>query len=171
MGEKLEIERKYLIEFPVSWSALADLLDNVVDIKRISQTYLNKGESGQSARVRKSVDGLSGDKDIVYTYNKKQKVDEATHKEFEEEISKSQYEKYLKDADKERKEVSKTRFVFNYKDQIFELDIFKGQLKGLAILEIELEDKNDKVTLPPFLQVIKEVTGDKKYSNYSLSKM
>ncbi len=37
-------------------------------------------------------------------------------------------------------------------------------------MEIELKDiKKDKVELPHFLKVIKEVTGDKKFSNYSLA--
>ena len=47
--------------------------------------------------------------------------------------------------------------------------MFKGHLKGLAILEIELDDKDDTVELPPFLPVIKEVTDDKKFTNFSLA--
>jgi len=66
-------------------------------------------------------------------------------------------------------EIQKTRFVFKFNDQVFELDVFKGPLKGLAILEIELEDMDDTVELPPFLKVIKEVTKDKKFNNFSLA--
>ena len=39
----------------------------------------------------------------------------------------------------------------------------------MAILEIELEDINDKVELPSFLKVIKEVTEDKRFSNFNLA--
>ena len=36
-------------------------------------------------------------------------------------------------------------------------------------MEIELEDMDDTVELPPFLKVVKEVTKDKRFSNYFLA--
>jgi CYTH domain-containing protein len=36
-------------------------------------------------------------------------------------------------------------------------------------MEIELEDKDDTVELPPFIDVIKEVTKDKRFSNFALA--
>jgi CYTH domain-containing protein len=39
----------------------------------------------------------------------------------------------------------------------------------LAILELELKDKNQKIELPPFLDIIKEVTEDKSFNNFSLA--
>lgn len=65
--------------------------------------------------------------------------------------------------------MEKTRFVFDWHEQRFELDVFKGHLKGLAIMEIELDDKDDTVELPPFINVIKEVTKDKRFNNFSLA--
>jgi len=169
MGTKLEKEKKFLVKFPTSWSALSEIFDDLVDVKRISQTYLNAEKGQQAARVRKTIEGLTGDTDTVYHYNKKKPVETGVHEEEEHEITKSQYEKHLKNANKDKFEVQKTRFVFKYNDQTFELDVFKGPLKGLAILEIELEDINDTVELPPFLKVIKEVTDDKRFSNFRLA--
>lgn len=169
MSKKLEIERKFLVKFPTSWSALSEMFDDLMDVKRISQTYLIPEKDQPSARVRKTIEGLTGDTDTVYHYNQKKPVDSGVHEELEKEISKSQYEKFLKKSHPDKIAVEKTRFVFKYNDQIFELDVFKGPLKGLAILEIELEDKNDTVELPPFLKVIKEVTKDKKFTNFALA--
>jgi CYTH domain-containing protein len=169
MGTHLEIEKKFLVHFPKSWSELAELFNGLKDIKRISQTYLKAKGKDPSARVRKTIEGLTGDTDIVYHYNQKKFVQTGVHEETEHEITKAQYEKYLKDAHPDKTEVQKTRFVFDYHDQIFELDVFKGHLKGLAILEIELKKKNQPIDLPPFLKVIKEVTEDKKYNNFSLA--
>lgn len=170
MSTKLEIEKKFLVKFPGSWSALAELFDGIVDVKRISQTYLIPEKGQPSARVRKTVEGLSGETKTIFHYNKKKPTGETgVHEETEHEISKSEYEKELKKASPEKVAVEKTRFVFNYNDQIFELDLFKGHLKGLAILEIELEDSNETVEIPPFLKVIKEVTKDKKFTNFSLA--
>lgn len=170
MGTKLEIERKFLVKFPTSWSALAELFDGIVDVKRISQTYLEPEEDEPSARVRKTVEGLTGDTETVYHRNQKKPTgDTGVHEETESEITEKEYNQALKHANPDKCAVEKTRFVFKWHDQVFELDLFKGHLKGLAILEIELKDKDDKVELPPFLKVIKEVTKDKKFNNFSLA--
>lgn len=165
----LEIEKRFLIEFPKSWAALAEILDNLVQINRISQTYLSASNNEPAIRVRKTQSGLSGKQEIIYHFNQKSPVETGVHKEKEYEITKSKYEEYLKDTDPKKIAVNKTRFVFKYKDQLFELDIFKGALTGLAILELELKNKNQKIHLPPFIKVIKDVTSDKKYSNYFLA--
>lgn len=166
---KLESERKFLVKFPSSWLQLATLIDGLIDIKRISQTYLKAKGDEPAARVRKTVEGLTGDTDTVYHFNQKKPVDSGVHEETEREISQKEYQNSLKDSDPTKVAVEKTRFVFKYNDQVFELDVFKGPLKGLAILEIELEDIKDTVELPPFLKVIKEVTKDKRFNNFSLA--
>ena len=170
MGTKLEIERKFLVKFPSSWSALAELFDGIVDVKRISQTYLKAEQGEQASRVRKTVEGLSGDTETVYHRNQKKPTgDTGVHEETESEITEKEYNRALKKSNPDKCAIEKTRFVFKWHDQIFELDLFKGHLKGLAILEIELENKDDKVELPPFLKVVKEVTKDKSFTNFSLA--
>lgn len=169
MGTQLEIERKFLVKFPKSWSALASIFDDLIDVKRISQTYLKPEDGEPSARVRKTVEGLSGETDTVFHYNQKEPIETGVHKETEHEITKAQYEKYLKKAHPDKIPVEKTRFVFKYNDQVFELDVFKGPLKGLVIMEIELEDKDQEVELPPFIAIKKEVTEDKRFTNFHLA--
>ena len=170
MGTKLEIEKKFLVKFPTSWSDLAELFDGIVDVKRISQTYLQAEPGEQAARVRKTVEGLTGDTKTVYHRNQKKPTgDTGVHEETESEISEKEYNQALKNSNSDKCTIDKTRFVFKWHDQVFELDLFKGHLKGLAILEIELEDKDDTVELPPFLKSIKEVTKDKRYTNFSLA--
>lgn len=168
--EKLEIERKFLVKLPNSWDELSKLFDNMVNVERIVQFYLKPEKSQPSARVRKTIEGLSGDTKTYYTYNLKHKTDDdAVHKEEEKKISEEEYNKYVKQCHPDKREVEKTRFVFKYQDQVFELDIFKGHLQGLAILELELDSSDDKIKLPPFLAVIKEVTEDDKYNNFNLA--
>jgi CYTH domain-containing protein len=169
MSVKNEIENKYLVKFPTSWSELSEIFEDLIDVRRISQTYLTAEPNQQAARVRKTITGLVGETDVEYHFNQKRPIDSGVHEEKEYKITKEQYNKHLKNADHKKVEVQKTRFVFKYNDQVFELDVFKGPLKGLAILEIELEDKGDNVDIPPFLEVIKEVTDDKTFSNYELA--
>ena len=170
MATKLEIERKFLVKFPTSWSALSEMFDGLIDVKRISQTYLEPEGKEPAARVRKTVEGLTGDTDTIYHFNKKKPTGDAgVHEETEHEISKAEYNRSLKKSMEGKVSVEKTRFVFKYNDQVFELDVFKGPLKGLAILEIELDDKDATVELPEFLEKIKEVTDDKKFTNFALA--
>jgi CYTH domain-containing protein len=170
MTVKMEIERKYLVKLPSSWSALAELFDGILNVKRISQTYLVPEDGEPAARVRKTVSGLTGETDTEYHFNQKVPTgDTGVHQETEHTISEKEYHKALKKADPNKCAVEKTRFVFRWHDQDFELDLFKGHLKGLAILELEMDDKDDTVELPPFLKLIKEVTKDKRFTNFALA--
>lgn len=167
--EKLEKERKFLVKFPSSWSKLSEMFDNLIDIRRIIQIYLTADKGEQAARIRKTVKGLTGNTNTVYHINKKQPVEPGVHREKEQEISSKQYQDLLNKSSKDKVPIEKTRFVFKYKDQVFELDVFKNTLKGLAILEIELKNIKDKVKLPKFLKLIKEITKDKRFSNFNLA--
>ena len=169
MSKKLEIERKFLVKFPKSWGALSEMFDDLIDVKRISQTYLYPKGDQPAVRVRKTVQGLTGDTDVVYHTNKKVMLEKGVHEETEKEISRSEYLRKLKEADPSKVEIRKTRFVFKYKNQVFELDVFKDSLLGLAILEIELKDKSQEVDLPPFLKTFKEVTNDSRFNNFNLA--
>jgi len=169
MSVKLEIERKFLVKFPTSWETLVEMFDNLIDIKRISQTYLKPKGDEPSGRIRKTIQGLTGDKEVNYEYNQKKLIEKGVHEEKELKISKKQYEELLEQALPNKITVSKTRFVFKYLNQVFELDVFKGPLTGLAILEIELPNKNKKIELPPFLKIKKEVTDNSNYTNFYLA--
>jgi CYTH domain-containing protein len=167
--ENIEIERKFIVELPKSWEDLSILLEDIIQVQRITQIYLKKENDKPSVRIRKTIQGFSNKTETIYHINQKEKIEEGINKEKEEKISEEQYNSLLKEADPNRNPVKKTRFVFSFEDQIFELDIFKGKLKGLAILELELNDKDQEISLPPFLKILKEVTKDKDYNNYNLA--
>ena len=90
--------------------------------------------------------------------------------ELEDKLSQEQYYDLLSSADITLKPITKQRICFLWKNQYFEMDIFKNQLEGLYILEIELTSLQQEILLPPWIEVIKEVTDDAMYSNYELAK-
>ena len=90
--------------------------------------------------------------------------------EEEQRISKEEYLRLLLQADPKRRAIVKTRYCLMYKGQYLEIDIYPDWEKE-AILEVELVEENQKVTLPRFISVIKEVTDDPSYSNANLAKM
>ena len=165
--QKLEIEKKFIVKFQ-SWNDVFQLLDDTTTIKRIEQIYLKSIKGDPAARIRKTVEGFKNKKNY-FDINQKKPAGTAANKEIEKKISEQEFDKLLKHKDSSKNFIKKTRIVFKFKDQTFELDVFKDYLQGLIILEIELKDKDQKVHLPPYLKVIKEVTEEDKFNNYHLS--
>lgn len=158
MAKGLEIERKFLVEFP-------DI--EKLDVKRrinITQTYLHRGKNDSQRRVR----CLEEDGKVFYTYTEKIFISPAIREETECEISGAEYRKLLSDSDCRLVPVTKTRICFNYKNQFFELDTYPFS-KDLAIMELELGSPEQVIDFPDSVRVIKDVTADSRYSNASLS--
>ena len=65
--------------------------------------------------------------------------------------------------------IFKKRYLIEYKNQLLEVDVFEGFLKGLILAEIELNSKSQKIYLPDW--VGEEVTGVKTFYNSHLSKL
>jgi len=68
----------------------------------------------------------------------------------------------------EKAVIEKHRFYVKSDQHTYEVDVFLGENLGLIVAEVELNSENEKFTKP--LWVDKEVTGEVKYYNSSLSK-
>ncbi len=158
----MEIERKYLITYPdmVKLSLIPHC-----EATQIEQTYLTDDGCGMCRRVRKRGNPQRG---WQYTLTKKKTVGFGERIELEDEISHEQYQALLNESDPEKQTVRKVRYCFPFRKQLFELDVYDFS-KSLATLEIELPSIDTPVLLPSFVQVIEDVTGDARYSNYALS--
>jgi CYTH domain-containing protein len=64
--------------------------------------------------------------------------------------------------------LTKYRYKIHFGDHLWEVDEFLEDNQGLMIAEIELKSETEEFALPEW--VGKEVTGDKKYYNASLSR-
>lgn len=64
--------------------------------------------------------------------------------------------------------IEKSRYIVNYDNSIYEVDVFKGDSEGLVIAEIELKSESSDFSKPDWLG--DEVTGEVKYYNSSLMK-
>ena len=73
------------------------------------------------------------------------------------------------EADNTLHPIHKTRYCLSENNQYFEIDIYPEWDKQ-AIMEIEISNENEKIQIPSFIKVIKEVTEDEKYKNYNLAK-
>lgn len=154
-----EIERKFLIRYP------GEALLRRARGSRITQTYLKKSAPGVSERVRKRE---SGD-ECVYTHTVKTHINDLRRLEVEDEISREEYERLLLRADPARRTIEKQRWCLDYRGQLFEIDLFPFW-RDRALMEIELTDEAQPVEPPPEIEILKEVTHDRRYTNSSLAK-
>ncbi|MCB8836747.1 CYTH domain-containing protein [Aurantimonas sp. VKM B-3413] len=144
-----EIERKFLLGSD-GWR------DQVGEVKRLKQFYLFAREDA-SLRVR-----VIEERSAWLTLKTGTGIDRG---EFEYEIP-------LKDAEEMQPDrigniIEKTRHIVSLGARKVEIDIFEGDLAGLALAEIELESADEAIDLPSFLS--HEITGDPRYSNMRLA--
>jgi CYTH domain-containing protein/transcriptional regulator with XRE-family HTH domain len=159
--EPYEIERKFLIEMPD-----LEYLESLPTCEKVQivQTYL-KSDENEEIRIRQR------GKDSSFTYSKTRKINISNLKriEIETRLTEEEYINELLNADPEKGQIIKTRYCLAYNNQYFEIDIYPFW-KDKAIAEIELSDEKDKIDLPPFINLIDEVTDDFKYRNSEIAK-
>ncbi|MDO4939637.1 MAG: hypothetical protein Q4E54_06725 [Lachnospiraceae bacterium] len=159
-GKPLEIERKYLIDYPdIRW------IEEYPDAKKaeITQVYFDTDEE-KRLRVRKLETG--GKK--YYYLTKKKKISNLVRIEEEWEISEEEYDNLPQKAVGKRRMISKTRYALPYNGRVVEIDIFPFW-KDRAIAEVELESEDEEVRLPGEIKIIREVTEEPEYTNYQMA--
>ena len=142
----IELEKTYLLkEVPDG------LLES--DNKEIIDLYLPGYSNHPQIRLRKNGD--------TYELTKKRPVSEGDASEQTEEtiiLTKEEFEFF---GTLDGKKVHKIRYYYNYNGHITEIDVFKGELEGLVVVDFEFESVEDKDSfkMPSFCLV--DVTQEK----------
>jgi CYTH domain-containing protein/thymidylate kinase len=160
MPQPTEIEKKFLVK-----NFTRNLIPREAQESRITQDYLVCEGPGER-RVRMRVRG----EDDSYYYTEKLPTGESgTRIEKERMITRKEYLDLLDcERDPRLLTIKKTRHVFPFAGKVYELDVFEGHLKGLVMLEVELQHKDEEVIIPPDWDTL-EVTDDKRYKNRHLA--
>ena len=156
LPQPYEEERKYIVELT------GELPDCI--ISEITQTYL-VAEPGCEVRLRRR--GWQGK--YVNVHTTKKRVSETEVLQTERQISNNLYSSLMQQADPYRQTIQKTRKSFIWKGQYFELDIFEKPVSDLMILETKGVASDESVKFPPFVRVIEDITGNKKFYNYNIA--
>ena len=146
----LEIERKFLV--------IAEFKHLASKSYRVTQAYLSSVPE-RTVRIR-----IKGDKGFITIKGKSNALGLSRY-EWEKEIPLNEAHELLKLC--EPGMIDKIRYEVVFENQIFEIDEFQGENKGLTIAELELESEDATYSLPNFLGL--EVTADKRYYNSQLS--
>lgn len=163
----IETERKFLIKRPDT----AVLKAQGGRVMHITQTYLmiNDG-SGEECRVRRIREGEK----TTYVFTEKKRITAVSRYENEYEITKDEYDKLISEAEAPR-QLTKTRYAFPYGERTVEIDVYPRRiggrgLDGRAVLEVEMESESERLILPEFIEIERELTGKKEFSNKSMAK-
>ena len=146
----LEIERKYLVDL--------EKVGTLENGSRIKQGYLS---TNKEAVVRVRVKN-----DKAYLTIKGSNIG-VTRLEFEYEIPLDEANEML-DKLCQKPVIDKTRYLINYENHTWELDVFYGENEGLVVVEVELSSEDETIILPSWVK--EEVTSDARYYNSNLMK-
>jgi len=156
MADSVEIEKKWLInkeQIPYNLSNS--------EVIKIEQTYIC---FSPEIRVRKINDG----EEYTFAVKTNMTSDGMVRDEMENSITEEEYNNMIKK--REGNTVYKTRYQFLDGDYILAIDIFSGDLEGLAYLEIEFENEEQANNFKEPNWIIKDVTGDVNYKNGHLAR-
>lgn len=160
----LKFERKFLISMP----DVNKMLEFVkYEMVQIMQTYLISDSPNVEKRIRQR--GIKENYTYLYTTQKQVSISTPTVIRTEKRISEKEYLSLLTSADISLHQIRKNRYCFVYNNLYFELDIYPFW-NDVAILEIKLTEQNQELAIPSFIQVIREVTDDMNFKNYSIAR-
>lgn len=162
MKKGLEIERKYLIRMPDE-EYMRGLPG--CEIWDIVQVYLARGEDGSSRRIRR----VETNGDVHYFYTCKNRINALSCVEQEGEISAEEYRNMEAMAEPGLNPIRKRRYRIPHMGQLLEVDIYSFW-HDRGTLEVEMESEDQPVSIPDWLQVVREVTSDFAYKNLSLAR-
>lgn len=164
LGEEkpIQVFKKYLIE------VTPELIDHLTRINapktHIIQHYL-KSQSGTERRIRtRQKDG-----NMICYYSEATMLTPSTRIKKDRIISNGQYIDYSLEIDTNLHAIDKERYSFYYGSLFFKLDIFSFD-HTKALLGVQLPDGTEEITLPDFINVIKDVSDIVNYKNYYLAK-
>ncbi len=160
MAVAIETEKKFIIRIPS-----VSLLEKEEGYRKseITQTYFFS-PSGVTHRVRKR----EFENEVIYTETKKTRISKMSVIEDERALSSEEYEELLATQEIIGTPLSKTRHIFHYDSHTIEIDIYPFWKKS-CILEVELKSEDEQISLPPYIEIIEDVSGSREYSNYTMS--
>jgi len=133
--------------------------------------YLHSAQKEYQTRLRKRV--RNGRATFTFTVRKPELQGQTV--EVKQQVSQRDYTNLLAHRDDNHLPIFKTRRTFVYNSQQYQLDIYRApchpRCQGLILLETFTTSKDEELmgSVPPFLKVKRNTTGDPAFSMYNLS--
>lgn len=150
----LEIERKFLLD-----------VNNIpYDFSKLTKSSIEQGYIIYKPEIR--VRSIS-DKDYFLTIKGDTK-EPVQRDEIEFRISKEAYLTLMSRDDINK--ITKNRYVVNEENNVYQIDVFEGELKGLACMEVEFNSREEAERFVAPEWAVKEITNDHRYRNSFLAR-
>lgn len=166
MNKPLEIEYKYLIRYPD-----ISLLEKQPDYQcqEMTQLYLELPEGMDENGTRCRIRSITEEGITTYIKTFKTSVTNMTRIEIESEITEKEFTNLSQYLRQGFAPINKVRHSFSMRGFTYEVDIFPFW-DDRAYLEIEVDSETTHPPIPDFIEIIKDVTADKRYRNTSLAR-
>ncbi len=153
----IQTQYKYLVE-----SVDLDKLAECLPVKLELEQFFTQGNDSENTMVRKT----TKDGDSTYNSTTKRETDNPSERiTTSRRITDKDYNELSSQT--EDKTIKKYRYCFTYNKQYYRLDLFEEPV-GLIILETGLTNENNKVEIPDFIKIKKDITDDLSYRNSNI---
>lgn len=156
-SDSVEIEKKWIVDI----NKMEYDLSKAIKVYEIEQSYIC---FSPEIRVRRVNNGNQ----YSFTVKTNMSEDGLIRDELDFLITEEEYNNLI--AKKEGNTILKTRYKFLEQDQVVVIDVFKGELEGLAYMEIEFANEQEANSYEEPDWVIKDVTSDIRYKNGHLAR-
>lgn len=159
------VERKYEVvkgfTLPKRWPVS-------MTTQLIEQTYLTGPENVERRIRRMSQEGRTSRPGALYIYTEKRAAADGGRLVTERPLTAQEYEGLRMEKDPESEVISKKRHTFIWQDQYFQLDEMNNG--ETMVLEVAQTSRTETVSLPPFIPIAREVSGEKKWQSRELAR-
>ena len=155
--EEVKSQKKYYVDLE---DTDIPYLRSISKVANIEQSYLQSAENIEKRLRKITMNGFTTYNYTVHRTNQNGKVVKISDKS----ISRKMYEELLGFQDNNKETIIKERLYFPYKDKYFTLDL----IDDYGLLEVNITDEKE-IDLPPFINVIEDVTTKEEYLNRNLA--
>ncbi|MDO4378166.1 MAG: AAA family ATPase [Erysipelotrichia bacterium] len=159
----IEVFKKYLVELN------DEVLEKVKGEKNISCVHILQHYLKSTPPMEKRIRRREKDGNTLYYYSEATMLTANKRIKRDRIISERQYIDYSLEIDPQLKMIDKERYGFIYNNHFFKLDVFSFD-KSKALLSVQVPTENEKIIVPDYFRIIKDVTDNPDYKNYYLAK-
>ena len=159
--EKVEKFNKYLVEFN------DDILEKIKNETNYSHVHIVQHYLASPVGVERRIRKRERDGNVIYYFSEAKVISTNERIKNDRILSEREYFAYIPEVDPKLKPIDKERYSFIYDGHFFKLDVFRFD-KTKALLSLQLPEDGE-VNLPPYFNVIKDVSQNTDYKNYNLA--
>jgi CYTH domain-containing protein len=155
---RVEYERRFLVLSSIEWQSLVEPYS-----KRLEDRYIRNSR----LRLRMLTDSDTGRR--IFKLNRNPGSDSPYFQTVSRILLAEEEYRLLETL--EADPITKVRYYHRYREEVFSIDLFEGELEGLILCSVEVEGLEELTRIEPPGFVHREVTEDPFFTGGSLSRI